>query len=669
MKRIIGVILALSLLFALIPVAYAAGAPAIVSVTAPQIDNQVYQYGERVRVVCENTEFTKTGVDVDIMYSTVEEVYNLEVIDDYTIEFDLKMFRAYVFNYGLKLVIPQKLGAPISLMFAHAIEVREGHMEFSSNPITTDQITDVGLTVELINAPDGIYGEFVFDSTKVPYSNLNDVMFRVYPEMTLYAGKTQVEVRFNYQGNYYRETLYIMDNEIWMEPTSISRKEPVSFTLNTLNLDFGEDTSVIIKGKGRYINIQDISYVSSKQIQVFTPLPLAAGTYEMHVTWPGLGMTYIVPLVISKSIIQSDIDFDNAVKDAIYETHGNLDLTVDADLLEYYMASQKKFIDFSERTLGKFYLLIENEAVNNLSAARSDLNIVFEDCSITVPNEALTLGKTKDLYILLEGGKEIDDLYVKYYTPVTGIYSDTNLNWFKMAVPKPNNLYSFANIKLIHDYIETGRSILSASETNGMLSCVVNATGTYQFVLEGIGFTDFSDDHWSAEYVYPLTALGIINGMGDGTFQSGGMVTNAQFTKLVCTAVALETNKTLSGFADVDMNEWYYPYLCAVEEAGLIEGSYFNPNKAMKRVDMAKIVVKAYEYYTGEVAADIAALSEDSFADIASLSISDRNYIKAAYVLGIINGMSSTSFAPNGNATRAHASAMIYRLLESLGIS
>lgn len=669
MKKIIGIIVSLSLIFALIPMTYAADTdPAIVSVTAPQIDNQVYEYGERVRVVCENTKFTETGVEVDIMYTTIETVYNLEVIDDLTIEFDLKLFHAPVFNYGLSLRIPQTLGAPKTILFAHAIEVREGHMEFDS-PITSDELANFGLRVEFVNQPDNIYGEFTVDGDDIDHSKISNDIYRAYPERADYAGKTQVDVRFNYQGNFYSKTLYIMDNEFWTEPATIARTQPVSFTLNTMNLDFPEDTSIIIKGKGRYIDIEDITVVNSNSVEAYTPIPLSTGIHELHITWPGLGMTYIVPLEIVKSVIQSDIDLDEAVEDIIYETHGNLDLTVDSAFLDFYIASEKKVIDFSDRQLGEFYLLIENEAVGILADAGLDLDIMFEDASISIPNESLLFGGDRDLYIVLENDMELDDLYVRYYTPVPGIYADTNMSNFILMVPQPNNLYSFADVKLIHDYIDSGRAMLSAAGYDGKLLCEVSATGTYQFILEGMTFSDFDDDHWAAEYVYPLTALGIIDGMGDGTFQSAGLVTNAQFTKLACTSVSLENTATDTWFADVDVNEWYFPYVGAMESTGLIEGSYFNPNKPMSRLNMAKVAVKTYAYFTGEDVAEIAALSDDTFADISSLSIEDRNYVKAAYVLGIINGMSTTSFAPSGNATRAHASAMIYRLLESMDIS
>ncbi|MDX1358252.1 MAG: hypothetical protein R3232_05430, partial [Clostridia bacterium] len=414
------------------------------------------------------------------MYTTIETIYNLEIVDDFTIEFDLKLFHAPIFNYGLKLVIPQEIGAPKSILFPHAIEVREGHMTFRSNPITTDELTDSGLTVEFIDPIEGMFGEFTFDGEPVDSSQLNDEIYRVYPERELYAGKSQVDVRFNYQGNFYRKTLYIMDNEIWMEPETIARSQPIRFTLNTINLDFDEDISIIIRGKGRYINIKDITYNSSKQVEAYTPLPLATGTYDMYVTWPGLGFTYNIPLEIIKSVVQSDIDLDAALEDAIYETHGDLDLTVDATLVDFYKASEKKFIDFSDKKLGEFYLLIEKEAVDSLVNSGLNLDIEFEDCGISIPNEALVLWSetNPDPFIIMQGGMDIEDLYVRYYAPVSGIYLDTNLNWFTLSVPQPNNLYDFSEIQLVHDYIDTGRATLPASNMDSMLVCEAGATGT-----------------------------------------------------------------------------------------------------------------------------------------------------------------------------------------------
>ncbi|MBN2559046.1 MAG: S-layer homology domain-containing protein [Clostridia bacterium] len=672
MKKFIGVFLSMVLVFTLLPIARAEASPAIVSVTAPQIDNMVYFSGGHVRVVCENTEFTKTGVEVDVMYSTVETVYNLEIIDDVTIEFDLKLYQAPVMNYGLRLEIPMDIGAPLSIFKSNCIEVRRGHIDFDINPITADELTNNGLTVKFYNPPEDINGAFQFDGVVVAHSKISDRVFRIYPEREKFAGKTEAEIRFIYEGNYYRKTLYIVDNEIWMDPPVISRSEPVDFYINAMNIEFPadkDDISLVIRGKGRYIDLNDITIVDSKKIHVFTPLPLSAGTYDLNITWPGLGMTYTIPLVITKSTVLSDMALDEAVEDAVYETYYGFDLAVNGNIAEKYLASEKKVIDFSDRPLEKIYLLIENESVNMLANAGKGLDIIFEDCKITIPGDALALGRTKDLYAILDNGKEIEGLDVKFFPPVEGIYIDTNISWFKIEVPEPSNLYSYEGIKAMHYYVETGLINIGAAYESGMFSCEAGPTGVYQFVLEGMSFSDISAGYWGAEYIYPLSSLDIIDGMGDGTFLPEGLVTNAQFTKLVCEAIGLETNSTLSGFADVDMDSWYYPYVCAMESAGIIEGTYFNPDKPMKRLDMAKAVTRAYAYYSGADISALASESEEGFLDIAQLSISDREHIKAAYELGIINGMTATIFAPDGNATRSQAAAMIFRLLQAMGIA
>ncbi|MFO7612274.1 MAG: S-layer homology domain-containing protein [Clostridia bacterium] len=672
MKKFIGIFLSVVLVFTLLPTARAEASPAIVSVTAPQIDNMVHISGGHVRVVCENTEFTKTGVEVDIMYTTVEDVYNLEIIDDVTIEFDLKMYHVPAMNYGLRLEIPVEMGAPISIFKSNCIEVRIGHIDFDINPITADELTNNGLTVKFYNPPEDINGAFQFDGVVVAYSKISDRVFRIYPDREHFAGKTEAQVRFIYEGNYYRETLYIVDNEIWMDPPVISRSAPVDFYVNAMNIEFPsdeDDISLVIRGKGRYIDLSDITIVNSKKIHAFTPLPLSAGIYDLSITWPGLGMTYTIPLVISKSIVLSDIALDEAVNDAVYETYYGLDLAVDGLIAAKYLASEKKVIDFSDRPLEKFYLLIENESVNMLANAGKGLDIIFEDCRITIPNDALVQGRTKDLYAILDNGKEIEGLDVKYFPIVEGIYIDTNINRFGIEVPEPSNLYSYEDIRGRRYYLETGLVNIWAYYDNGMFSYEAGPTGVYQIVLTGMSFSDISSSYWGAEYIYPLSSLNIINGMGDGTFLPEGLVTNAQFTKLVCEAIGLETNSTLSGFADVDMNSWYYPYVCAMENAGIIEGTYFNPDKPMKRLDMARAVIRAYAYYSGEDISTLAAESDEGFLDIFQLSFSDREYIKAAYELGIIKGMTSAEFAPDGNATRAHAAAMIFRLLQAMGIA
>ena len=674
MKKFVVVLLTMALIMAMVPTVMAAGAPAITSVDAPQVDSLVTEYGQRVHVEFKNTEFTKTGVEIDIVYSTSEYIYDVEVLDDTTLEFSLKMFGADSRNYSLEVGMVYDSGVVKNMFFPNCIEVREGHFDFEINPITSDEINDNGITVKFYNPPEGIYGDFEFDGELVDSTKIIDRVFRVFPEPEDYAGKSMVEVRFIYQNSYYRKTLYITDNEFYLEPASISQTEPLSFSLKAMNLEFPdneEDLSIVARGKGRYIDFNDITLVGPQEVKIDSTIGLTSGTYDLNVTWDGLGITYVVPLVISRSSEQSDMDLDEVADAAIYETYDGFDINIDEEIVTKYLASSKKTVDFSNRDLERFYMLIELPAMEMLVDAGSGLDILFGDCKVSIPAEAFVFGVNADreMFLLMEDGSVVDDLSVKYFTPVEGISLDTNISWFHLYRPEPSNLYSYDDVILIHDYYETGQNELPAMAVDGMLKCEASETGTYQFVLRGMEFDDLYESYWGARYIYPLTTLDIINGMGDGTFDPEGLVTNAQFVKMICKALGLESGDGLSGFADVEMDEWYYGYVDAAEEQGIIDGDYFNPNKEMRRKDMAKAVVKAYISYSGGNVSDIAEESDDAFLDIAMLDLSTQKYIKAAYVLEIINGMTTTSFSPDGYATRSQAAAMIYRLLEAMGIT
>ncbi len=674
MKKFVGILLTMALVFAMVPTVSADAQAAIISVDAPQIDSLEYGDGQRVRVEFENAEFTKTGVSIDIVYSTLEYIYDVEVIDDNTIEFSLKMFGAEARNYSLAVSMVYDTGAPKYMFFPNCIEVRQGHFDFDMNPITSDELNDHGITVKFYDPPEGIEGTFEFDGEEVDSTKIIDRVFRVFPETEDYAGKSQIEVRFIYQNSYYRKTLYISDNEIYLEPTPISRAEELAFSIKTLNLEFPdnlEDISVIARGKGRYVDFEELTSVSANEIMVRSDIPLTSGTYDLYVTWDGLAITYKLPLVITRSNVRSDTELDTVTDAAIFERYNGFDININEEIVGKYLASNKKTIDFSNRNLERFYLIVEFDAMEMLADASSGLDIIFEDCTVSIPAEAFVFGVNadRDMFLLMEDESEITDLSVKYFTPAKGIFVDTNMNWFSLSRPEPSNLYSYDSVKVIHYYYESGQNTLPAMAQNGMMECEASQVGTYQFVLEGMEFSDINESYWGAKYIYPLTTLEIINGMGDGTFNPEGLVTNAQFVKMVCEALKINSSDGLSGYADVDMNSWYYKYVSAAEDKGIIEGTYFNADKAMKRKDMAAVVVKAYLSYAGGNVYDIADESTDSFLDIATIDIMSRNYIKAAYVLEIINGMTATSFSPNGYATRSQAAAMIYRLLEAMDIT
>ena len=78
-------------------------------------------------------------------------------------------------------------------------------------------------------------------------------------------------------------------------------------------------------------------------------------------------------------------------------------------------------------------------------------------------------------------------------------------------------------------------------------------------------FTDVAADHWASGYINMATGMGIINGMGDGTFAPSAPVTYEQAIKMIVVAL---------GYEPMAADRGGYPtgYLTAAQASGLTKG-------------------------------------------------------------------------------------------------
>lgn len=78
-------------------------------------------------------------------------------------------------------------------------------------------------------------------------------------------------------------------------------------------------------------------------------------------------------------------------------------------------------------------------------------------------------------------------------------------------------------------------------------------------------FTDVAADHWASGYINMATGMGIINGMGDGTFAPSSPVTYEQAIKMIVVAL---------GYEPMAADRGGYPtgYLAAAQASGLTKG-------------------------------------------------------------------------------------------------
>lgn len=184
------------------------------------------------------------------------------------------------------------------------------------------------------------------------------------------------------------------------------------------------------------------------------------------------------------------------------------------------------------------------------------------------------------------------------------------------------------------------------------------------------GFTDI-EGNWAADYINYLAAREIVSGMTDTTFAPGANVTRAQFVQLL--ANMAEADITSSGalstpaFKDVNSKAWYASAVTWAAQQGVVLGTKnndgtwsFDPNGYVTRQDMAVMLMRYMSEVEGvEITGKNIAIKFNDQAHIASYAKEAVDKMSAA---GVINGKTSTTFAPSDKATRSESAKMIYAL-------
>lgn len=178
------------------------------------------------------------------------------------------------------------------------------------------------------------------------------------------------------------------------------------------------------------------------------------------------------------------------------------------------------------------------------------------------------------------------------------------------------------------------------------------------------GFSDISD-HWARTYIIKLTKLGIISGMGDGTFAPNDSLTRAQFLTLL-SKVDKDENMNVSAqtnFKDVKPEDWYAKVVSWGVQNRIVNGytdGTFGPNKKVTREQMC---VMLYNYYIHKSKAWNGEDKELTFSDVKKISEYALPAVKKVVNKGVMSGRPDGTFDPLGNATRGEAAKIIYMIL------
>ncbi len=211
----------------------------------------------------------------------------------------------------------------------------------------------------------------------------------------------------------------------------------------------------------------------------------------------------------------------------------------------------------------------------------------------------------------------------------------------------------------------------------------VNEDGTITFTVEHFSkyavmefkktFNDIQN-HWAKASIEKMAARNIVKGVG-GTenFAPNQKITRAEFAALITRALELNNaeNKNSDIFTDIETGAWYQGAVQNAYNVNIVNGigdDQFAPDEYITREQMATMIMRAYEYKSGEKLGSIVTSQEVRFSDEGKASKWAGRNIILANAKGLMGGYPDGSFKPKANTTRAEAVVTIMNLLVELGV-
>lgn len=177
-------------------------------------------------------------------------------------------------------------------------------------------------------------------------------------------------------------------------------------------------------------------------------------------------------------------------------------------------------------------------------------------------------------------------------------------------------------------------------------------------------FRDVKQGDWCYEAVQYVRVNGFFNGTTHTTFSPNDTVTRGMFVTVLGRLAGVDTAsyQGKSAFTDVPEDAYFAPYVAWASKHGITTGTgdgKFSPYAYINRQQMAAFLVRYFEtfgvdYTTGQN-------TDTTPADIDSVSPYARDEVRKLWRQGLLNG-DGVNFNPAGNATRAQAAVICYRL-------
>ncbi|WP_346817590.1 S-layer homology domain-containing protein [Bacillus paramobilis] len=193
------------------------------------------------------------------------------------------------------------------------------------------------------------------------------------------------------------------------------------------------------------------------------------------------------------------------------------------------------------------------------------------------------------------------------------------------------------------------KKVIAGTMTAAMVAGVVSPVAA-----AGKTFPDVPEKFWGEESINYLVEKGAVKGNDKGMFEPEKEITRAEAATMMAQILNLPIDKDAKPSFGDSQNEWYTPFIAAVEKAGVVKGKgegKFDPTGKIDRVSMASLLVEAYKLDT-----KVNGPLETKFDDLKDSWGKDKANILVN--LGISVG-TGDKWEPNKSVTKAEAAQFI----------
>lgn len=184
--------------------------------------------------------------------------------------------------------------------------------------------------------------------------------------------------------------------------------------------------------------------------------------------------------------------------------------------------------------------------------------------------------------------------------------------------------------------------------------------------VSGLPFGDVKSADWFYNDVKYVYEKGMMAGTAADVFAPNTTTTRAMIVTILYRLEGSPAVTGTSSFVDVPAGQWYTDAVNWAAANQIVKGTSattFAPNDSITREQMAAILYR-YAQYKGYDVTKKADLS--GYSDNSQISAYAKDALAWANAAKLINGVTNTTLAPQGNATRAQVSAILHRFCDGV---